>query len=174
MPSYQTVPLQNYDQSFQNVAEELFRRIPVRAGGTIEKGSYSFKMSNYSKETIGKIVIYQRGLGVEMQGQLPWLSNGVYVLIRTSNRFGTLLWNDLESRILPGIARVRRDADVSIAPNFEERFAHFPVMAGENLGWIADLVAYVVDCADELGLRCGASATTPPDRVSTWNPRGPH
>jgi hypothetical protein len=91
MSTYQTVPLQDYDQSFQDVAGELFRRTPIRSGGTIEKGSYSFKMSNYSKETIAKIVIYQRGLGVEMQGQLPWLSDGVYVLIRTSNRFGTLL-----------------------------------------------------------------------------------
>jgi hypothetical protein len=153
MPTYKTEPIENYDQSFQDVAEELFRRMPGRAGGKIEKGSYSFRMSNSSNETIAKIVIYQRGLGVEMRGQLPWLNDGVYILIRTSNRFGTVLWSELESRLLSEIARVRRDADVSIAPNYEQLFAHFPVMAGENWGRVTELVTHAVDCANELGER---------------------
>jgi hypothetical protein len=44
-------------------------------------------------------------------------------------------------------ARMSRDENVGTAPNYDARFAYFPVMAGESLDAIAMFVASVVERA---------------------------
>ena len=151
MPTYKTEPLANYRQEFQDIAASLFRQVLPRSGGKAEKGSYSFRMSVSSSETIVKIVIYQRGIGVEMRGELPWRTDGVYVLVRTNGTFGDNLWSDIPWRASRFTHRVVRTDEVALAPNHEEHFAYFPVMAGEGLGEIADFIALLMDRANTLG-----------------------
>jgi hypothetical protein len=71
MSTYKTAPLVDYSQNFQDVAAELFQLVSPSSGGKTEKGSYSFRMSNYSHEMTAKIVIYERGKGMAMRGDLP-------------------------------------------------------------------------------------------------------
>jgi hypothetical protein len=94
-----------------------------------------------------KILIYQRAFGIEMQGELPWRSDGVYVLVRTNGQFGDLLWEDPFSMDARFRSRVSRDENVGTAPNYDRRFAYFPVMAGESLDAIAEFSAALVERA---------------------------
>jgi hypothetical protein len=151
MPTYQTRPMEEYSQEFQNIAANLFQLVPTRCGGKAEKGSYSFRMSVYSSETAAKIVIYEQRLGVEMRGSLPWRTDGVYVLVRTNGTCGAALWNDISWRSSRFAARIVREDDIAIAPNHEEHFAYFPVMAGENPSEIAAFLAFLMDRANALG-----------------------
>jgi hypothetical protein len=150
MATYKTAPLVDYDISFRDVAERLFHLAEnrLRRGvGVPEKGSYSFRPTNRSQETVVKILIYQRAFGVEMQGELPWGSDGVYVLVRTNGQFGDLLWEDLPSVDARFRDRISRDENVGTAPNYDSRFAYFPVMAGESLDAIAEFIASQVERA---------------------------
>lgn len=150
MGTYKTAPLVDCRLSFQDIAARLFylAEYRLRRGvGVPEKGSYSFRPTNHSRETIVKILIYQRLFGVEMQGELPLHSDGVYVLVRTNGEFGEIIWRDP----LPMDARFRirmsRDESVGIAPNYDKRFAYFPVMAGESLDAIAEFIASLLERA---------------------------
>jgi len=65
----------DYDLSFQGVAQRLFELASnrlVHGLAVTEKGSYSFRPTNRSQETVVKILIFQRALGIQMQGELPW------------------------------------------------------------------------------------------------------
>jgi hypothetical protein len=150
MGTYKTAPLVDYDVSFQDVAERLFDLASNRLShgvGVAEKGSYSFRPTSRSHETVVKILIFQRAFGVQMQGELPWHSDGVYVLVRTNHEYGDRIWQDalaMDSRFK---ARMSRDETVGTAPNYDARFAYFPVMAGESLDAIAEFVASVLKTA---------------------------
>ena len=115
-----------------------------------EKGSYSFRPANrspHSQETIVKMVIFQSGFGIQMQGRLPWRNDGVYVLVRTNGELGDVLWQEpvpMEHRFAN---RMSRHETVGTAPNYDARFAYFPVMAGESLDAIAEFIASVMTLA---------------------------
>lgn len=150
MATYKTAPRIDYDLSFQGVAERLFdlasNRV-VHGVPVAEKGSYSFRPKNRSQETVVKILIFQRALGIQMQGELPWRDDDVYVLVRTNGEFGDAVWQDplaMDSRFR---VRMNRDENVATAPNYDARFAYFPVMAGESSDAIAEFVASVVERA---------------------------
>jgi len=147
MASYKSAPVWDYDQGFQDVARDVFVRVSARLPGqhaTERKGSWSFIVAD---ETIAKIEIFQHGLGMEMQGQLPWRNEGVYVLIRTNGEFADRLWNETIPQHPRFSARVARDGNVGTAPNYDRRFAYFPIMAGENLDEIAAFLTSLVQCA---------------------------
>jgi hypothetical protein len=150
MATYKTAPRVDYDLSFQGVAERLFNLASnrlVHGVPVVEKGSYSFRPTNPSQETVLKILIFQRALGIQMQGELPWRDDSVYVLVRTNGEFGDVIWQDplaMDSRFR---VRMSRDENVGTAPNYDARFAYFPVMAGESLDAIAEFVASVVERA---------------------------
>jgi hypothetical protein len=150
MATYKTAPRVDYDVSFQQVAQRLFDLASNRLRGGVgvpEKGSFSFRPTNRSHETIVKILIFQRAFGIQMQGELPWRDDGVYVLVRTNGEFGDLLWQDpvtMDSRFS---GRMSRGENVGTAPNYTARFAYFPVMAGESLEAIAEFIASVVQRA---------------------------
>ena len=71
MPTHKRAPLVDYEQSFQDIAAELYGLVPARCGGKAEKGSYSFRLSPYSHETTAKIVVYEKHRGLAMLGELP-------------------------------------------------------------------------------------------------------
>ena len=150
MATYKTAPLVDYDVSFQDVVERLFGLASNRLNhgvGVPEKGSYSFRPTNRSHETVLKILIFQRAFGIQMQGALPWRNEGVYVLVRTNGDFGDRIWQDPPAMDSRFSARMNRDENVGTAPNYDARFAHFPVMAGESLDAIAEFIATVVERA---------------------------
>lgn len=150
MATYKTVPRVDYDVSFQDAAQRLFTLASnrlVHGLPVAEKGSYSFRTTNRSQETVVKILIFQRAFGIQMQGELPWRDDGVYVLVRTNGEFGDLLRQDplaMDSRFS---ARMSRNENIGTAPNYNARFAYFPVMAGESLDAIADFIASVLERA---------------------------
>ena len=144
MAAYKTAPLCDYNAGFQEVARRLFDLAASRSPDTSaveEKGSYSFRPKDFSQETIVKILIFQHALGVQMQGQLPWIHDGIYVLVRTNGEFGDLIWTDPLLMWSPYHQRMSRDETIGTAPNFDAQFAHFPIMAGESLDAIAELVS---------------------------------
>jgi hypothetical protein len=150
MATYKTAPLVDYNVSFRDVAQRLFDRASNRLShgvGVSEKGSYSFRPTNRSQETVVKILIFQRAFGIQMQGELPWRDDGVYVLVRTNGEYADDLWQDPPAMDSRFSARMSRDENVGTAPNYEARFAHFPVMAGESLDSIAEFIASVVERA---------------------------
>jgi hypothetical protein len=126
MATYKTAPRVAYGLSFQDVAQRLFDLVSnrlVHGVPVTEKGSYSFRPRNRSQETVVKILIFQRVLGIQMQGELPWRNDGVYVLVRTNGEFGDVIWQDpfgMDSRFR---ARMSRDENVGTAPNYNARFA---------------------------------------------------
>lgn len=150
MATYKTAPLLDYDLSFQDVAQRLFNLASnrlVHGHAVAEKGSYSFRPTNRSQETIVKILVFQRAFGIQMQGQLPWRDDGVYVLVRTNDEFGNVLWDDTPSMESRFRVRMSREDNVGTAPNYTARFAYFPVMAGESLEAVADFIASLVERA---------------------------
>lgn len=152
MATYKTAPLTDYNPAFQDVARRLFETASSRlvdASAVEEKGSYSFRPRNLSQETIVKIVVFQHHLGVQMQGELPWRNDGVYVLVRSNGAFGDIIWSDPLLFGSPFCTRMSRDENVGTAPNFDARFAYFPVMAGESLDAIAEFVSSIVERANQ-------------------------
>ncbi len=151
MATYKTAPLSDYHLSFQEVARRLFdlasSRLPP-AHAVSEKGSYSFRPMNHSQETVVKILIFQQDLGRQMHGKMPWRDNGVYVLVRTNGQFGDLLWQESLPLHPSFAARMDcNDNNVGIAPNYDAKFAHFPIMAGESLDAIAEFIVSLVERA---------------------------
>src|SRR5260370_21034932 len=108
-------------------------------------------MCEYWGENIGKIVSYEQGVGVEMRGTWPCTVDGVYVLIRTNGTFGDELWNNMACIFSRFAARMNRNDYIAAAPNHEERFAYFPVMAGEHLGEIAEFITALMQKGKALG-----------------------
>lgn len=150
MATYKTAPLVDYDVSFQDVAERLFVLTSNRLShgvGVPEKGSYSFRPTNRSQETVVKILIFQRAFGIQMQGELPWRNDGVYVLVRTNGEFGDRIWEEAPAMVSRFGAGMSRDENVGTAPNYDARFAYFPVMAGESLDAIAEFITWIVERA---------------------------
>jgi hypothetical protein len=150
MATYKTAPLIDYDVSFQQITEHLFdlaSKQLTRGTGVPEKASYSFRPINRSQETVVKILIFQRMFGIQMQGELPWRDDGVYVLVRTNGEYGNRIWQDPPAMDSRFSARMNRTDTVGTAPNYDARFAYFPVMAGESLDAIAEFIAWVVERA---------------------------
>jgi hypothetical protein len=145
MKVYKTSSGMRPDSSFESVTQHLLDLVSARLryGHVIGKrGTYSFRPAN-SQETIVKIIIFRRDS--DMQGGPLWENDGVYVLVRTNGKFGNILWNDVLSTSSQFYGRMRRTDIVKTAPDYTSRFAHFPVMAGESLDAIADLIISLVE-----------------------------
>lgn len=143
MASYQTRQLAEYGSGFQEVARDVAERLRTRIGERLKEfdGSYSIVPRN-SNETAAKIIIYEPHLGKENRPPFPLRHPGVYVLIRHNGEVGQGIWNQL--RFSPNLLeRCDRRSDIGVAPKHDERFYFFPVMAGESLQRIADLLVEI-------------------------------
>ena len=143
MASYQTVVLSEYSPSFQEVAREIAERLEQRINASLVRhpGSYSI-IPQTSKETAAKIIIYETHLGGEHRPPFPLRHPGVYILVRRNGEIGPRIWN--RARFSPNLLeRCEHEIDLGIAPKHDERFLFFPVMAGESLATIMDLLVEI-------------------------------
>jgi hypothetical protein len=144
MASYQTARFVEYAAGFQDVARNIADRVRGRAGDSLKEYDGSFSViGRTSKETAAKIIIYQPNLGRENRPPFPLHQPGVYILIRNDGEIGPRIWNgqissNLLKRCIPG-------DDIGVAPKHAERFRFFPVMAGESLAAIEDLLVEIAE-----------------------------
>jgi hypothetical protein len=144
MASYQTARFVEYAAGFQEVARNIAERVRVRAGDGLKEYDGSFSIiGRTSKETAAKIVIYQPNLGRENLPPFPLQQPGVYILIRNDGEIGPRIWNGQLSWNL--LERCVPDADIGVAPKHAERFRFFPIMAGESLTAIEDLLVEIAE-----------------------------
>ncbi len=150
-PSYQTARLREYSAGFRSVAERIFSltREKVPDSQTVEwPGSFSI-LATTTQETAAKIIVYENGQG-KMNGTWPRLDDGVYVLVRVNGQVGEHIWQNMSSNnsnpFYKLCRRMSQDLTLGIAPKHHERFAYFPVMAGESLQDIADLLHWCSKC----------------------------
>jgi hypothetical protein len=144
--SYKTDKLREYSTSFCQVAEQIFRLASRQVGTqrTVQhEGSYSITATT-TDETVAKILIFEPDRGRRF-GNWPLMNPGVYVLIRVNGRAGQTIWSDsIRHEFERFFARMpSNNEDVAVAPNYDERFMFFPVMAGESLDDIAHFMAAV-------------------------------
>lgn len=130
MPSYQTDVLTAYAPPLQRLAADLFRRVSVRlaAGNCVaHPGSYSI-IGATLPDTVGKIVIYQRGLGTEA-GPFPTLADGVYALVRVNGTAGPRVWMpEMQNLVFPQFfGLMSLTTTLGFAPPRSERFGYFQV-----------------------------------------------
>ncbi|HZQ94705.1 MAG TPA: hypothetical protein VFA67_06815 [Candidatus Sulfotelmatobacter sp.] len=143
MPSYQTGQLRQYEPRFLQVAEDVFdlvcRRVPPKQ---VERhdGSYSV-YGDSVKDTAAKIVIWDPEVGRPSRNW-PRMRDGVYVWVRANGPLGDAIWGDILPVEMPRMfQRMWRNVTVQIAANPQADFAHFPIMAGDDLENIAALIA---------------------------------
>ena len=141
MPSYQTQRLERYEPRFLAIAEDIFgrirREIPAQQ---VERHDGSFSVHGQTvRDTAAKIVIYDPQLGRE--SNWPRMRDGVYIWVRANGPIGDLIWGDTLPVEMPWMfARMWRNTTVQISANPQADFAYFPVMAGDDLDEIADLL----------------------------------
>jgi len=140
--SYQTAPLADYHDSLQRQAEALFDEVRKSVGGRAKRydGSYSI-LARSSGATAAKIIIYQQGVVLAKEnGSFPSLTDGIYVLLRTSE-IGSSIWNSGIVQTLGFGHRFDPDSTIGIAPNHHVRFAYFQVTDQDLDARIAELLA---------------------------------
>jgi hypothetical protein len=128
--SYQTAPLTEYSSVFLETATDLFQRVCERVKSTRvinPDGSFSV-LGGSRKTTAAKLLIYEAGKG-KVNGLDPGLVDGVYVLIRTTDK---------------GKSRART---IGVAPWHDIRFAYMRLLPGQDLDEMADFIAA---CADAM------------------------
>ena len=141
MPSYQPQRLERYEPRFLAIAEDIFdrirREIPAQQ---VERHDGSFSVyGQTARDTAAKIVIYNPQLGRE--SNWPRMRDGVYIWVRANGPIGDLIWGDTLPVEMPWMfGRMWRNTTVQISANPQADFAYFPVMAGDDLGEIADLL----------------------------------
>jgi hypothetical protein len=141
MAGYQTDRLEKYPAGFQRVAQGLFDRLREIRPAQRKRfpGSYSIFGSS-SKETAAKIVIYHPLIGKKPR-QWPCVRDGVYILVRANGGLAENIWKDILDKELPdAFSRMSRTDTVAISPKHDERFAYFPLMAGDDLDEITSLL----------------------------------
>ncbi len=142
LPWYRTAKLAEYYDGFQQVAREVCELVRQEVGARQVKrreGNYSI-IATSTQETVAKIIIYQADRG-NLVGSHALTNDGVYILIRENGQAAHNIWDDVLPQELPWFfRRMRRDHTVAVAPNYQERFTYFPVMAGENLEEVARLL----------------------------------
>ncbi len=142
MPHYQTDKLQLYNTRYLQVAVDLFDRVRGElpsAQVRRHEGSFSV-LGSTSKSTVAKIVIFAPNVG-KPSNDWPRMRDGVYVWIRSNEPTGDAIWGEILPVELPWtFNRMWRDEVVAIAPHYDEEFAYFPVMAGDDLGEITSLL----------------------------------
>lgn len=145
LPSYQTIPLEEYSQEFQGLAHRLFQRVSDIVRSRQPKpypGSYSiFAATSYA--TVAKVIIYEDGKG-KTNGDWPDLRDGAYALIRANDEIGDRIWNELLPDELPAdLYHASRRNTIGVAPSHSEQFAYIRVTE-QNLEAIA---RYLTLCA---------------------------
>jgi hypothetical protein len=126
MPQHQTVTLAQYDAALQQRCSDLFQRVEQRvtpARTVRQTGSYSISGTT-SRRIAAKIVIYEAALA---DGDWRPGVDGVYVCVRTPGNDAT------------------HPVTVVFRPNYDERFAWFLFMIGQNPDQMAD---FITACAD--------------------------
>jgi hypothetical protein len=145
LPSYQTIPIEEYSQEFEVLAHRLFQRVSDIIGTHRPKeykGSYSIFAAT-SSATVAKVIIYEDGKG-KTNGDWPDLRDGVYALIRANDEIGDRIWNGLLPPELPGeLDHASRRNSIGVAPSHSEQFAYIRVTE-ENLEAVA---RYLAICA---------------------------
>ena len=134
MSHYKTGKLGLYNPRYLDVAHDLFDRVrrelpdsQVRA----HKGSFSV-FGSTSRGTAAKIVIFDPTVGKPSR-DWPRMRDGVYVWVRVNGPLGSAIWGDVLPSELPWMFnRMWREDLVSVAPRYDEVFAYFPVMAGDD------------------------------------------
>lgn len=145
MASYQTARLIEYPTEFQRIARQIAEAVRLRVGDKLKEydGSYSVVPSS-SQETAAKIIIYDPHLGRENHPPLPLRHPGIYILLRHNGEIGPRIWRQMH--LSPNLfERCNLDLDVGVAPKHEERFRFFPVMAGESLDRIVELLVSIAE-----------------------------
>ncbi len=138
-PSYQTVPLVDYDGDFKARADALFVLFARRFGSNRvkeHKGSYSIYGTTNNK-TAAKIIIYEQQLG-RRNGGFPPLRDGVYVLLRP---------DALISDGSPLRNRIEANETLAVAPSHGERFVYFRLQELDDLEVVASFVESAVGAA---------------------------
>lgn len=142
MATYQTGRLEQYPETLQAIAEQLFNLVKLRVSSQQARkypGSYSV-LGTTTKETAAKIIIYHPEIG-KTSKQWPHVRDGIYVLVRANGRLAKNIWGDILDQELPEMfVRFWRNETISIAPKNAEQFSYFPVMAGDSLDQIAMLL----------------------------------
>jgi hypothetical protein len=141
MPTYQTARLQEYEPRFLEVAEDIFERVSREVPDRqLERHEGSFSVyAHSSKATAAKIVLWHPDLG--KNSDMPRMRDGVYVWVRANGSIGDEIWGGILPNEMPRMfQRMWRDAAFHVSPNTHADFAYFPVMAGDNLDDIADLL----------------------------------
>jgi hypothetical protein len=126
--SYRSRPLDEYDINFREVADAIAHALRQRhpdAFSTETVGSYSFR---HNRQTAVKIIIFQRDVGHANREPLPLHNDGVYILLRSNDELG----RQFSESLSPLITRLSEE-NLGVAPNHDEMFRFFPVMAGERL-----------------------------------------
>ena len=149
---YQTRRIEKYGAVFRRQAENLFRLVSERVHaqeGDVDQccirhpGSFSIVAPNQN-ETSAKIVVYERPRGRRCRTGTAWdVEDGVYIWVRAEDDYEEPLQR-------AGFAcfqgRYARDGDcrleVYVAPNPSEHFYYFGIGANEDLGRLADSLAF--------------------------------
>src|SRR6266496_340342 len=117
MASYKTDKLQQYEQRFVDVAQDLFDRVRNQvAANQTERHPGSFSVYGHTvKDTAAKIVIYDPQVGSHSH-DWPRVRNGVYVWIRANGPIGDAIWGDILKDEMPWMFdRMWRDTTVQVA-----------------------------------------------------------
>ena len=141
--SYQTAPLADYRDSLQRQAQALFDEVKKSVGARAKRydGSYSI-LARSSGATVAKIVIDQQGIAMAKEnGSFPSLKDGIYVLLRTSEKIGRSVWNSGIVQRLGFAHRFDPGSTIGIAPAHYVRFAYCQVTDQDVYGRIAEVLA---------------------------------
>jgi hypothetical protein len=144
MEAYKTGILADYQRAYLDIAEDIFARLSGRVPWSQlkrHKGSFTIVAAN-SQETAAKIVIYDLEVGRDMG--LPRLWDGVYILIRANDSPSVRIWNNVAYQMPQFFGRMDRAQPIAVAPKYDAKFTHFPVMAGSDLN---EIVSLLVECS---------------------------
>jgi len=143
VPSYHSKPLVEYEERYLEVARDIAQRVSEKVSPKLVKeykGSFSI-VHTTSKETMAKIVLWDPEKW-KPSDSLPFMREGVYIWVRANGVVSESIWGDTLPLEMPWIfRRMKRQLHLEIEPHYDVEFAYFPVMVGDDLEEIAQLLA---------------------------------